>query len=57
MNYNPDDKDVAMICILILGIVACFTVADVTQLSAVLTGAITALGALASGRGKNGNGG
>jgi hypothetical protein len=51
VTYNPDDKDVALICITIVAIVACFTLSSPET---VLTGAVTALGALATGR--NGNG-
>ena len=45
-----DDKDVAMVGIVILGIIGALLIDSPT---AVITGAITALGALASGR-KNG---
>ena len=47
-----DDKDIAMVGIVILGIFGAILINEPT---AIITGAITALGALASGR-KNGNG-
>lgn len=49
IKWDPDDKDVAMIGIVILGIVGAVLVLDSTP---VITGAITALAALASGRKK-----
>ncbi len=46
-KFDIDDKDIAMIGIVILGGLALFVIPEPT---AIITGAITALGALASGR-------
>jgi len=48
MFNNMDDKNLAMICIAVLAIAALFVIKD--SPGAVITGAITALGALATGK-------
>ncbi len=53
MKYlDVDDKDIAMVGIVILGGLALFVIPEPT---AIITGAITALGALASGRKSSNN--
>ena len=53
MKYlDVDDKDIAMVGIVILGGLALFVIPEPT---AIITGAITALGALASSRKSSNN--
>lgn len=53
-RWNIDDKDVAMVGIVILGIAGAIIVAS--DATAIITAGIASLGALASGRTSKGNG-
>lgn len=51
---NVDDKDLAMVCISVLAIIGMIVIKDAVASAAIVTGSITAIAALATGR-KNGN--